>query len=63
MSMPLVLSRKTGERVMIGHDIVVQVVEINGNKVRLMFTAPGSLPIYREEIYKSIYQDNKGTAK
>lgn len=59
--MPLLLSRKEGERVMIGRDIIVQVAEINGNKVRLLFTAPNGVPIYREEIYKSIHQDEKGT--
>jgi carbon storage regulator len=59
----LLLTRKEGERVMIGRDIVVQVCDIAGGKVRLLFTAPDSVPIYREEIYVNIHKDDKGTTK
>lgn len=47
----LVLSRKTGERIQIGDEINVTVVEIRGSKVRLGFTAPNEVPIHREEVY------------
>lgn len=46
----LVLSRRPGEKVMIGKDIVIQVVEIRGNKVRLGITAPQNMTILREEV-------------
>ena len=48
--MPLVLTRRAGERVRIGDDVTVEVIEIDGGKVRLRFTAPESVTIFREEI-------------
>ncbi len=46
----LVLSRKSGECVQIGRCIEVKVLEINGNKVKLGFTAPPDVAIQRNEI-------------
>ncbi len=46
----LVLSRKLNEKIMIGDGIVVTVVKIDRNQVRIGIEAPGSVPIYREEI-------------
>lgn len=46
----LVLTRKLGERVMIGNDIVVTIVEIDRGKIRLGIEAPKNVLIYREEI-------------
>lgn len=46
----LVLSRKLGEKIIIGNDIVVTIVEINRNKIRLGIEAPQSVPIYRSEL-------------
>jgi carbon storage regulator len=46
----LVLSRKAGERIYIGQDVVVTVTEIDRGKVRLGIDAPNSVPILREEI-------------
>ena len=46
----LVLSRKTGERVLIGRDIYVKVVEIRGDRVKLGFEGPDEVPIHREEL-------------
>ena len=50
----LVLSRKVGESVLIFDDIEVVVVEIKGDKVRLGFIAPKSVPIHRREVYQAI---------
>ncbi|MDA1053899.1 MAG: carbon storage regulator CsrA [Planctomycetota bacterium] len=47
----LVLTRKLNETVIVGDDIVVTVLAINGKKVRLGFEAPRSVPIVREEIH------------
>jgi carbon storage regulator len=47
--MMLVLTRKFGERVYIGDDIVITVVEIDRGRVRLGFEAPPHVKIYREE--------------
>ncbi len=50
----LVLTRKLGERVVIGNDIVVTVIESWGNQVKIGIKAPKSVNIVREEI-----MDNK----
>lgn len=46
----LVLSRRKDERVFIGDNLAVTVVEIRGDKVRLGFDAPREVPIEREEV-------------
>ena len=46
----LVLSRKPGERLMIGPNIVVTVLEVRGNVVKLGCVAPMEVPIHREEV-------------
>ena len=46
----LVLSRKPGERIMIGDNVIVTVVRIGPNNVRLGIDAPAELNIVREEL-------------
>ena len=46
----LVLSRRVGERILIGENISVTVVRIAGGAVRLGIEAPGDLPIMRDEL-------------
>lgn len=46
----LILVRKPGERVVIDDKVLVEVVEVRGDKVRLGFTAPRGIPIRREEL-------------
>ena len=46
----LVLSRKLGEKIVIGDSIVLTVVKIDRNQIRLGIEAPASVAIYREEI-------------
>ena len=46
----LVLSRKPGEKVVIGNSITLTVVSVPGNKVRLAFDAPGQVRILRAEL-------------
>lgn len=50
----LVLSRKYDESVVIGDDVFITVVEINGDKVRLGIEAPKSVTVHRQEIYDRI---------
>ena len=54
----LILSRKRGERIVIGPNIELTVIDIEGNRVRLAVAAPRDVSIYREEIYRRI-QDEK----
>lgn len=57
----LVLSRKKGESVQIGNDIIVTVVEIRGDKVRLGIEAPRDLSVHRQEVYQAIRNAKKLT--
>jgi carbon storage regulator len=50
----LVLSRKEGEKIIVGDTIKVTVLEIRGNKVRLGFDAPDDVQIYRDEVAQKI---------
>ena len=47
----LVLSRRVGERIMIGGDIVIEVVRFEQSDVKLGVTAPKNVPVHREEIH------------
>jgi len=49
----LVLSRGEGERIMIGDDIVLTLIEVRGNKVRIGIDAPDITEILREEVYEA----------
>ena len=46
----LVLSRKLGEKIVIGDNIVITVVKIDRNQIRIGIEAPQDIPVYREEI-------------
>jgi len=46
----LVLSRKLGEKIVIGDNILVTVVKIDRNQIRIGIEAPSDIPVYREEI-------------
>jgi carbon storage regulator len=50
----LVLTRKRGEATVIGDDITVTVLEVQGDRVRLGFSAPAGVPIHRQEIHQRI---------
>lgn len=50
----LVLSRKLNETIRIGDAIAVTVLEIRGNKVRLGIQSPADIPVFRQEIWKTI---------
>ena len=54
----LVLTRKVGERINIGDDIIVRVVEVNRGNVRIGIDAPGTVSIYRQEVYEKIQEQN-----
>ena len=58
----LVLSRKKKETVLIGEDIKITIISIEGDKVRLGIEAPSHVSIYRQEIYEAIKAENKEAA-
>jgi carbon storage regulator len=53
----LILTRKQNEKIWLGDDIQVMVVDIIGNKVRIGFNAPSKIEIFREEIYSRIRRE------
>ena len=54
----LVLTRRPGESIVVGEDIVVTVIEIKGGQVRIGIDAPREVDVYREEIYEQVRQEN-----
>jgi carbon storage regulator len=54
----LILTRKAGETIRIGDDIVISVMEIRGNQVRLGINAPRSVTVHRQEVYDQIQEQN-----
>ncbi len=58
----LVLTRRANQSIMIGHDIVVTVLEVRGDQVRLGIRAPRSVDVHREEVFATLQQANKAAA-
>jgi len=59
----LVVSRKVGERILIGDKITVTVVKIGGGGVRIGIDAPTEMPIVREELAQQMRQAEEITLK
>lgn len=55
----LVLSRNKGERIVIGGNIVLTVVDVRGDRVRLGFTGPTEVPIHREEVFERLCEEER----
>lgn len=58
----LVLTRRANQSIMIGHEIVVTVLEVRGDQVRLGIKAPRSIDVHREEIFAQLQQANRDAA-
>lgn len=50
----LILERKIGERVRIGHDITITLIDVKGNRAKFGIDAPEEVEVHREEIYTRI---------
>jgi carbon storage regulator len=53
----LIITRKPGEKIMLGDDIVVEVIAVSGSSVRLGIAAPRAVPVYREEIWLAVKEE------
>ena len=58
----LVLTRKPRQQIMIGDNIVINIVEVQGDNVRIAIDAPRDIKIYRGEIYRAIQEENQKAA-
>jgi len=59
----LILTRRSGENVVVGDDIVISVLEIRGDAVRLGIQAPRSVTVHREEVYLELQRANEQAAE
>ena len=59
----LILSRKTNEKIMIGEDISVSIIEIRGDQVRIGVDAPKTVKVFRQEVFDAIKAENKAAAE
>ncbi|MFJ7699430.1 carbon storage regulator CsrA [Lysinibacillus fusiformis] len=55
----LVLSRKKGESIMIGDQIEVKVLAVEGEQIKLGIVAPKSVKVHRSEVFKAIQEQNR----
>jgi carbon storage regulator len=47
---------------MLGDEIVIEVIEVSGSSVRVGIAAPKSVPVYREEIWRAVKDENEAAA-
>ncbi|RRN75148.1 carbon storage regulator [Peribacillus simplex] len=59
----LVLTRKLNEAIMIGDDIEITILAVEGEQIKLGINAPKNVDIHRKEIYLSIQQENSEASK
>lgn len=55
----LVLTRRSGESIVIGTDVVVTVLEVRGDQVRIGIDAPRSVQVHREEVFNQVVAENR----
>lgn len=58
----LVLTRRAGQSIVIGHDITVTVLDVRGDQVRLGINAPRTVDVHREEVFLELQRANRDAA-
>jgi carbon storage regulator len=59
----LILSRKVNEKIMIGEDISISIIEVRGDQVRLGVDAPKTVKVFRQEVFDAIREENRAAAE
>jgi carbon storage regulator len=59
----LILSRRINEKIMIGDDVSISIIEIRGDQVRVGVEAPKTVKVFRQEVFDSIKAENKAAAE
>lgn len=58
----LILTRRVGENVIVGDDIIISVLEVRGDAVRIGVQAPRSVTVHREEVWLELKRANENAA-
>jgi carbon storage regulator len=58
----LIITRRPGEKIMLGDDVVIEVIEVSGSSVRIGIDAPRSIRVFREEIWRAVRDENAAAA-
>ncbi len=59
----LVLTRKAGESIVIGSEIRITVLDLQGRQIRLGIEAPSDISVHRGEVYERIREENEKAAQ
>lgn len=55
----LVLTRRKGEQLLIGDDVVITILDVKGHQIRIGVEAPKSIPVHRSEVYLRIQREGE----
>ena len=58
----LILARKIDEKIKIGEDITLTIIEVRGDQVKIGVEAPKHVKVFREEVFQAIQDENKAAA-
>jgi carbon storage regulator len=53
----LIMTRRTGEKIMIGSNITITILDVQGNQIRVGVDAPREVTVHREEVYRRIIHE------
>ena len=59
----LILSRKVDQKIRIGNDITLTIIEIHGDQVKIGVEAPKNVKVFRQEVFDAIQTENKAAAE
>jgi carbon storage regulator len=58
----LVITRKNGERICLGDNVTITVLDVTGSTVRIGIEAPAEIPVYRHEVWEAVKAENRAAA-
>lgn len=59
----LVLTRKSGQSIVVGNDIVITILDVHRDQVRLGIEAPRTVDVHRQEIFEALQEANRKAAQ
>jgi carbon storage regulator len=58
----LILSRRVNEKIVIGENVVVSIIEVRGDQVKIGIDAPKTVKVFRQEVFNAIQSENRRAA-